>query len=167
MPRQAQSLRAKKVPTKRHPKKKGGRVGIGNPDARRLARRGGVKRIAGAFTKGGETNRILREFLTRVLSRATAYAEHANRQTLTVQHVMLALEGMKGFQRMKLYLASGAANATSSTVFIAPASKKPSSSTTQHKRPTPAVANPSSVPPLMDMSASDNSSSDSDESSQD
>ena len=56
---------------------------------RRLARRGGVKRIAGPVY--GEVRDVLRKFVEGVVRDATAYTEHAKRRTVTVGDIVQSL----------------------------------------------------------------------------
>jgi histone H4 len=65
-------------------------LGITQGDIRRLARRGGVKRISGLVYD--ETRGVLRGFLENVLRDAVAYTEHARRQTVTAVDVLYALK---------------------------------------------------------------------------
>ncbi len=64
--------------------------GINKASIRRLARRGGVKRISGLVY--GETRAVLKEFLEDVIRDGITYAEHANRKTLTAMDVVYALK---------------------------------------------------------------------------
>jgi len=64
--------------------------GITKPAIRRLARRGGVKRISGLIYK--ETRGILKVFLENVISDAVTYTEHAKRKTVTAMDVVYALK---------------------------------------------------------------------------
>lgn len=57
---------------------------------RRLARRGGVKRLAGDCYS--DTDKCLRQYLRRIIGDAVTYCEHANRRTVVVNDVMLALK---------------------------------------------------------------------------
>ena len=68
-------------PTKRNPQK---------PAIRRLARRGGVKRISGAIYE--ETRGVLKVFLENVVRDAVTYTEHARRKTVTALDVVYALK---------------------------------------------------------------------------
>ena len=56
---------------------------------RRLARRGGVKRISGLVYE--ETRAVLRMFLTSTLRDAIAYTDHARRNTVSALDVVYAL----------------------------------------------------------------------------
>ncbi len=60
------------------------------PDIRRLARRGGVKRISGLIYE--ETRGALRGFLEVVIRDALTYTEHARRKTVTALDVVYALK---------------------------------------------------------------------------
>eukprot|EP00956_Cyclotella_meneghiniana_P011348 scaffold15942_cov78-Cyclotella_meneghiniana.AAC.11 len=64
--------------------------GITKPAIRRLARRGGVKRISGLIYE--ETRGVLRAFLENVISDAIVYTEYAKRKTVTVNDVLYALK---------------------------------------------------------------------------
>jgi histone H3/H4 len=55
--------------------------GITKPAIRRLARRGGVKRISGLIYE--ETRGVLKIFLENVIRDAVTYCEHAKRKTVT------------------------------------------------------------------------------------
>src|SRR5207237_567183 len=84
-----------------------GRVGITKPAIRRLARRGGVKRISGLIYE--ETRGVLKIFLENVCSflivssdevltlkqvirDSVTYTEHAKRKTVTALDVVYALK---------------------------------------------------------------------------
>ncbi len=64
--------------------------GITKPAIRRLARRGGVKRISGLIYE--ETRTVLKEFLENVIRDAVVYTEHAKRKTVTAMDVVYALK---------------------------------------------------------------------------
>nr|XP_020164542.2 histone H4-like [Aegilops tauschii subsp. strangulata] len=64
--------------------------GITKPAIRRLARRGGVKRISGLIYK--ETRGVLKIFLENVIRDAITYTEHARRKTITAMDVVYALK---------------------------------------------------------------------------
>ena len=64
--------------------------GITNPAIRRLARRGGVKRISGLIYE--ETRGVLKVFLENVIRDAVTYTEHAKRKTVTAMDVVYALK---------------------------------------------------------------------------
>ncbi|KAL5101070.1 hypothetical protein RYX36_005397 [Vicia faba] len=64
--------------------------GITKPAIRRLARRGGVKRISGLIYE--ESRGVLRLFLERVIRDAVTYTEHARRKTVTAMDVVYALK---------------------------------------------------------------------------
>lgn len=55
--------------------------GITKPAIRRLARRGGVKRISGLIYE--ETRGVLKVFLENVICDSVTYTEHARRKTVT------------------------------------------------------------------------------------
>lgn len=59
-------------------------------DIRRLARRGGVKRISDAVYN--EARHSLRNFLENVIRDAVMYTEHARRKTVTPMDVVYALK---------------------------------------------------------------------------
>lgn len=71
--------------------------GVTKPAIRRLARRGGVKRISNLMYE--ETRGILKIFLENALRDATTFTAHARRKTVTSLDVVHALKG----QGRKLY----------------------------------------------------------------
>merc|ERR1712007_155943 len=81
-----------KVAAKRHSKKANKPLleGITKPAIRRLARRGGVKRIS--FFIYDYTRDILKGFLGGVVRDAVTYTEHAKRKTVTAMDVVYALK---------------------------------------------------------------------------
>lgn len=64
--------------------------GITKPAIRRLARRGGVKRISGLIYE--EIRNVLRTFLESVIRDSVAYTEHARRKTVTALDIVYALK---------------------------------------------------------------------------
>ncbi|KAL5105837.1 Histone H4 [Taenia crassiceps] len=64
--------------------------GITKPAIRRLARRGGVKRISGLIYE--ETRIVLKILLESIIRDAVAYTEHARRKTVTALDVVYALK---------------------------------------------------------------------------
>ena len=64
--------------------------GITKPAIRRLARRGGVKRISGLMYE--ETRAVLKTFLENVVKDSVTYTEHARRKTVTALDVVYALK---------------------------------------------------------------------------
>lgn len=80
-----------KVGAKRHLKRdKDVILGITKPAIRRLARRGGVKRISALIYD--ESRVVLRSFLESVIRDAVTYTEHARRKTVTAMDVVYALK---------------------------------------------------------------------------
>lgn len=82
-----------KVGAKRHATKKSLKetiMGITKPAIRRLARRGGVKRISSLIYE--ETRNVLRAFLENVIRDSVTYTEHAKRKTVTALDVVYALK---------------------------------------------------------------------------
>merc|ERR1712139_3523 len=65
-------------------------LGITKPAIRRLARRGGVKRISSLIYD--ETRVVLRSFLENVVKDSVTYTEHAKRKTVTALDVVYALK---------------------------------------------------------------------------
>jgi len=63
---------------------------ITNGSIRRLARRGGVKRISAGIY--GDTRAVINQFLDNVLRDAVTYTEHAGRKTVTTVDVVFALK---------------------------------------------------------------------------
>ncbi|XP_062865519.1 histone H4-like [Trichomycterus rosablanca] len=66
------------------------KIRITKPAIRRLARRGGVKRISGLIYE--ETRGVLKVFLENVIRDAVTYTEHAKRKTVTAMDVVYALK---------------------------------------------------------------------------
>lgn len=64
--------------------------GITKPAIRRLARRGGVKRMSGAIYE--EIRGVLKVFLEQLIRDAVVYTEHAQRKTVTAMDVVYALK---------------------------------------------------------------------------
>ena len=64
--------------------------GITKPAIRRLARRGGVKRISGLIYE--EVRSVLKSFLESVIRDSVTYTEHAKRKTVTSLDVVYALK---------------------------------------------------------------------------
>jgi len=64
--------------------------GITKPAIRRLARRGGVKRISGLIYD--EVRGVMKVFLENVVRDAVTYTEHARRKTVTAFDVVYALK---------------------------------------------------------------------------
>ncbi|KAL0477013.1 histone 4 [Acrasis kona] len=77
---------------KRHTRKvlRGNLEGFTKPAIKRLARRGGVKRISGLMYE--ETRTVLRQFLENVVKDAVTYTEHARRKTVSAFDVVHALK---------------------------------------------------------------------------
>ncbi len=65
-------------------------LGVTKHAIRRLARRGGVKRISGLVYV--ETQGVLVTFLRKIVQDAVTYAEHAKRKTVTTMDVVYALK---------------------------------------------------------------------------
>ena len=65
-------------------------LGITKPAIRRLARRGGVKRISNQIY--GEIRTVLRSFLENIIRDAAVYTEHARRKTITAMDIVYALK---------------------------------------------------------------------------
>jgi histone H4 len=64
--------------------------GITKPAIRRLARKGGVKRISGLIYE--EKRGVLKIFLEDAIRDAVTYTEHARRKTVTAMDVVYALK---------------------------------------------------------------------------
>jgi histone H4 len=64
--------------------------GISKADIRRMARRGGVKRISSLTYP--EIRGCLKIFLENVIRDATTYTDHAHRKTVTAMDVVYALK---------------------------------------------------------------------------
>ena len=65
-------------------------TGITKPAIRRLARRGGVKRISGLVYE--EVRGVLKIWLEKVIRDAITYTDHARRQTVTAMDIVYALK---------------------------------------------------------------------------
>ncbi len=65
-------------------------LGITKPAIRRLARRGGVKRISALIYD--EARGVLRSFLENVIRDSVTYTEHARRKTVVAMDVVYALK---------------------------------------------------------------------------
>ena len=65
-------------------------LGITKPAIRRLARRGGVKRISSSIYE--ETRIVLKNFLESVVRDAIVYTEHARRKTVIAMDIIYALK---------------------------------------------------------------------------
>ena len=65
-------------------------LGITKPAIRRLARRGGVKRISSLIYD--EARGVLRSFLENVIRDSVTYTEHARRKTVVAMDVVYALK---------------------------------------------------------------------------
>jgi len=66
--------------------------GINAPAIRRLARRGGVKRISGTVYE--ESRGVLKAFLENILKDAITYTEHSRRKTVSAADIVHALKRM-------------------------------------------------------------------------
>lgn len=69
---------------------RGNLQGVTNNAIRRLARRGGVSRIAGSVYE--KTRSVQEASLQNVISDAVKYTDHARRKTVTVEDVAYALK---------------------------------------------------------------------------
>ena len=65
-------------------------AGVTKPALRRLARRGGVKRLSGLVYE--ETRSATKVFVETVLNDAVVYTEHARRSTVTAADICFALK---------------------------------------------------------------------------
>jgi len=82
-----------KVGTKRTANRRSARAsieGITKPAIRRLARRGGVKRISSFIYD--DSRQVLKGFLEGIVRDAVTYTEHARRKTVTAMDVVYALK---------------------------------------------------------------------------
>jgi len=79
------------ITTKRHRKILRDNIqGISKPAIRRLARRGGIKRISGYFYD--KARGVLRNFLENLINDTITYTQHANRKTVLAIDVIYALK---------------------------------------------------------------------------
>ncbi|WP_411023492.1 histone H4, partial [Salmonella sp. s51228] len=91
--KKAVSEKEKKIRYAKHHRQRQTRdciYGISKGDIRRLARRGGVKRISSLMYD--EVRQVLKLFLESLLKDAVLYAEHAKRKTVTTIDVIYALK---------------------------------------------------------------------------
>ena len=65
-------------------------MGITKPAIRRLARRGGVKRISSYIYE--ESRTVLRSFLENVIRDSVTYTEHTRRKTVMAMDIVYALK---------------------------------------------------------------------------
>ncbi len=80
-----------KIGAKRiHKKQRDVLLGITKPAIRRLARRGGVKRISNLIYE--EIRTVLKAFLESIIRDSVTYTEHAKRKTVTAMDVVYALK---------------------------------------------------------------------------
>lgn len=79
-----------KVAAKRHRRQQQATDKISKPSLRRLARRGGVKRLGAAVYP--EMSSIARSYLEVVLGHSIVYANHAKRKTVTCIDILFALK---------------------------------------------------------------------------
>jgi len=63
--------------------------GVTKPAIRRLARRAGVKRIAGNVYDKSRT--VLKNFITMIIRDAVVYTEHSRLKTITARHIIESL----------------------------------------------------------------------------
>ena len=75
---------------KRHRKKGEVIQGVTKPAIRRLARRGGVKRISGAIYE--DARNVMKHFLEHVVRDAVTYTDYSKRKTVTALDVVYALK---------------------------------------------------------------------------
>ena len=92
--------------------------GITKPAIRRLARRGGIKRISGLIYE--ETRGVLKVLLENVIRDAVTYTEHARRKTVTAMDIVMALKR----QGRILYGFGPVSKADGVTGFIQPEKRK-------------------------------------------
>mmetsp|Transcript_25497 Transcript_25497/g.40564 ORF Transcript_25497/g.40564 Transcript_25497/m.40564 type:complete len:103 (-) Transcript_25497:46-354(-) len=69
---------------------KGNIEGITKPAIRRLARRGGVKRISGTIYN--EARSVVKAFLENVVRDAVTYTDYSRRKTVTALDIVYALK---------------------------------------------------------------------------
>ena len=78
---------------------------ITKPAIRRLARRGGVKRISGLIYE--ETRGVLKIFLENVIRDSVTYTEHAKRKTVTALDVRWSLLGTPSIELTSSFCDTG------------------------------------------------------------
>merc|ERR1712094_48270 len=70
--------------------REGNMQGITKPAIRRLARRGGVKRVSGFIYE--DARKVMKQSLEKTVKDAVTYTEHAKRKTVTALDVVNALK---------------------------------------------------------------------------
>ncbi|ETO12523.1 histone H4 replacement-like protein [Reticulomyxa filosa] len=88
--------------------------GITKPAIRRLARRGGVKRISGTIYD--EARGVVKTFLESVVKDAVTYTEYSRRKTVTALDVVYALKR----QGRTIYGFGDTCSSKSLTIFLSP-----------------------------------------------
>lgn len=81
-----------KIAAKRHkkPNSSESMTNISKPSLRRLARRAGIKRLSADTL--APMQQIATSYLTTILQKATSYADHAKRKTITVNDIIYSLK---------------------------------------------------------------------------
>ncbi|XP_042638117.1 uncharacterized protein LOC122150844 [Orycteropus afer afer] len=97
--------------------------GITKPAIRRLARRGGVKRISGLIYE--ETRGVLKVFLENVIRDAVTYTEHAKRKTVTAMDATVFSRRSAGGALVKRLLISRSMARTKQTARKSTGGKAP------------------------------------------
>nr|XP_014332607.1 PREDICTED: uncharacterized protein LOC102280563 [Bos mutus] len=110
--------------------------GITKPAIRRLARRGGVKRISGLIYE--ETRGVLKVFLENVIRDAVTYTEHAKRKTVTAMDVVYALK--RQGRRMPASLQVRAGESAICSSFVMARTKQTARKSTGGKAPRKQLA---------------------------
>ena len=78
------------TPKRHRGKRKRQHQGISTPGLRRLARRGGVKRVCAHVYP--EIRGLMREFIETTIQDAQRYTQHAYRKTIVVDDILYALK---------------------------------------------------------------------------
>ncbi|XP_060924979.1 uncharacterized protein LOC132999314 [Limanda limanda] len=114
--------------------------GITKPAIRRLARRGGVKRISGLIYE--ETRGVLKVFLENVIRDAVTYTEHAKRKTVTAMDVVYALkrQGPPASPRLRLHKKRSATSTSYSLLVTMARTKQTARKSTGGKAPRKQLA---------------------------
>nr|XP_050025244.1 uncharacterized protein LOC126520331 [Dermacentor andersoni] len=112
--------------------------GITKPAIRRLARRGGVKRISGLIYE--ETRGVLKVFLENVIRDAVTYTEHAKRKTVTAMDVVYALKRQARRARRRGHFHSGSRRLRTLAPFAMARTKQTARKSTGGKAPRKQLA---------------------------
>jgi histone H4 len=101
--------------------------GITKPAVRRLARRGGVKRVSGQVYF--DTRLLMKDYLTKVLNDSNLYADNAQRKTIGVRDILAALR-----RRNECFYGYGTWSEKTGSAVVKPPDKTGGTSVKSNKR---------------------------------